>query len=348
MSLVSIFSYLKTATVGNWQDTANFFSKNALLTDMIVCEPFGHGWKAVNLDRTDDCTRNITYRYSKQNRALYPVYNLYTMASTQTFVENPILLQRNPRLWVVLWNLPETLDYQNLNPAASFRRLGHTLVLGPITGDNIMASFRQALAQTNRLTDNPATQFALLIRLADLQTALGQPEAAAATLAQARAVMPNEQEAQDQMARVEQRLGQPPLLLSPRHVGSVDLGGQILFKGYSLSPEPLGPGQSGRLTLFWQALAPISSNYAVFLHLRNEANQTVVQFDFSPSRPTSSWWRGDVLHDTLDFELPAQLPAGKYRLLMGLYEAKTLARLLVKEDRTGENAIELTQLVVPD
>ncbi|HXV99474.1 MAG TPA: glycosyltransferase family 39 protein, partial [Anaerolineae bacterium] len=38
MSLVSIFIYLKTATVGNWQDTADFFAKNALPTDMIVCE----------------------------------------------------------------------------------------------------------------------------------------------------------------------------------------------------------------------------------------------------------------------------------------------------------------------
>jgi hypothetical protein len=55
-----------------------------------------------------------------------------------------------------------------------------------------------------------------------------------------------------------------------------------------------------------------------------------------------------VLYDTLNFELPPQLPAGKYRLLMGLYELKTLARLPVTEDRTGENAIELTQLLVPD
>jgi hypothetical protein len=206
----------------------------------------------------------------------------------------------------------------------------------------------QALEQINSLADDPPTQFALLTRLADLQAALGQTAAAATTLAKVRAVMPNDQEAQNQVATVEQRLGQPPLILSPNHVGSVDLGGQILFKGYSLSPEPFGPGRPAQLTLFWQALAPISANYAVFLHLRDEANQTVAQFDFSPNRPTSSWWPGDVLYDTLNFELPPQLPAGKYRLLMGLYELKTLARLPVTEDRTGENAIELTQLLVPD
>jgi hypothetical protein len=251
-------------------------------------------------------------------------------------------------VWVVVWGLPEDVDYQNLNPAATFQRMGRTLVLGPIAADNFIASLDQALEQVNILVGPAETNFALLTRRADLQATLGQTEAARQTLARAQAVMPNDPRAEEQLAVIEQHLERPPLVVTPLHALPVDFGAQIHFGGYSISPEPPLPGQPARLTLFWQALASPDIDYSIFLHLRNDMNQTVAQLDVSPQRPTSDWWSGDVLHDTVNFQLPAGLLPGRYRLLVGLYNLKTLERLPVVNDRSGENAVELMQWVVPN
>jgi hypothetical protein len=348
MSVVSVSSYLKMATIGNWVDTADFLAANVLPSDLIVCEPFAHGWKEVDLDPTDECTRNITYRLKQQTDIIYPIYNLYSIATYNSLAENPILLQRNPRLWVIMWDLPENLNYQDVKPAASFHRLGHTIVLGPIAANNVITSFIQVLTQVNALTNYAPTRFALLTRLADLNAALGQTEAASETLARARDVIPSDQQAHNQVAVIEQHLNQPALSTVPDYPMTVDLGEQILFSGYSLSPEPLKAGQTSQLQLYWRVLAPIDKDYSIFLHLRNEANQTAAQLDIAPNRPTSSWWVGDILQDKAEFQLPAHLPAGNYRLLMGLYNLQTLERLDVKDDKTGENAIELARFVISD
>jgi hypothetical protein len=343
---VSLSNRIRTATEGNWQDVSNFLVKNALPIDMFICEPFVHGWQDIDLDPTEECARDITYRVSRQTEIIYPVYNLYNVARYNTFVENPVLLERNPRIWLIIWNLPESLAYHGIIPQASFHRFGHTIILGPVAGDNVLASLVQLLEQVSMLADDPSTQFALLVRLADLQAALGQTDAAVQTLAQVKQVMPDDDEARNQVAMVEQHLDRLPLLTGPDHNLSVDLGQQILLQGYSLAPEPPAPGQPMQLTLFWQALAPIDVDYSTFLHLRNEANQTVAQLDFFPGRPTSSWWAGDLVQSKRQFEVSTELPVGKYRLLLGLYDPSTLERLSVQNDATGENAIQLIELEI--
>jgi hypothetical protein len=287
----------------------------------------------------------IYYRVSRQMNIIYPIYNLFAVATSQTFIENPVLLERNPRIWVVVWGLPESLDNQ-VESQASFDRFGHTIVLGPIAGDNVLDSFGQSLEQISTLTDDPLTQFALLVRLADLQVAAGQTESAVQTLARVKKMMPADDEARHQVAAVEQRLDQPPFLDTPGHNLSVNLGEQIVLKGYSVTPDPPLPGQPMVLTLFWQALTSMEIDYSAFLHLRNEADQTVAQLDFFPGRPTSSWWAGDLVQSKRQFEVPAELPVGKYRLLLGLYDPSTLGRLSVSNDATGENAIELIELEI--
>ncbi|MBE7554731.1 MAG: glycosyltransferase family 39 protein [Anaerolineales bacterium] len=346
ISFISITAYLNGATYGNWQAVSNFLAGQADARDLIVCEPFQHGWEADDLPGTDTCTRNLTYRLEQQRQFIYPIYNLYTIASRRAFTENPILLDRNPRVWVVLWGVPESLGAEGDKSITAFEGLGRTLVLGPFTAENAATALSQALSKTQTMIQDPNTQFALLIRLADLQALSGQTSAAAASLAQAERVMPSRETAKEQLAQVRQHLAEPPLVLTPAHLLSAELGNQVLLQGYSLTPEQPFPGQPLQLTLFWHVLAPISTNYATFLHLRNEANQTVAQVDFTPSPPPSHWWVGDSLNDQRQLLLPSQLPAGQYRLLAGLYDPQTLARLPVKNDTTGENAVELTRIII--
>ncbi len=352
LSATALAAYYREATLGNWQQVAEFLAQNARPTDMFICEPFEHSWKEVDLPSTDRCTRNVNYRLGNYLETIYPIYNLYRVATYQTLAQNPILLERNPRLWVIVWNVPEGYAVQGVTPAAAFTRLGHTVILGPFAAENTIAALVQAVEQTATLVTVPgsetsrSTQFVLLTRLAGLYVGLGQPAAAAEALSRARAVMPADDRAEALLAEFEQRLNAPPLLASPAHPLQANLNGQIILRGYTLTPEPPLPGQALRLTLFWQALAAMKADYTVFLHLRNDANQTVAQIDFTPARSTSSWWVGDAPADAKELALPPDLPPGRYRLLAGLYNPHTLERLAVQNDLTGENAVELTQFVI--
>jgi hypothetical protein len=343
-SNITLSNYFETTATGNWYKVSSFLTKNALPDDMILCEPFGHGWKAVDLPATDECTYSLTYQIGKQTDIIYPIVNLPAVATYNTFLENPILLQRNPRIWVVVWNIPDSWDNRGVSSQAVFSQFRRTIILGPVQAENTIASLIQLLQQINTLSEDPSTKFALLTRLADLYAALGETDPAAKILTQAKQIMPNDDRARSQVSTIEQHLLLTPLTIKPGHELSTELGDQIRLTGYSLMPETVVRGQSFQLTLFWQALVRIHTDYAVFLHLRNEANQTVAQFDFSPDRPTSGWWAGDVLHDTLELQLPPELSPGRYRLLVGIYRTDSLQRLAVQNDDTGENAIEVTVL----
>ncbi|MFN8456213.1 MAG: glycosyltransferase family 39 protein [Anaerolineae bacterium] len=354
LSSTALADYYRKRCMSSWQQVAKISDPKRPPTDMFICEPFEHGWKEeVDLPSTDRCTRNVNYRLGNylENDPI-PFANLYKVATYQTFAENPILLERNPRLWVIVWNMPKGYEVHGVTPAATFTRLGHTAILGPFTAENSMAAMAQAVEQTTRLVMVPgsetsqSTQFVLLTRLAGLYLGLGQPAAAAEALSRAKVVMPTDKRATALIAEFEQRLDAPPLIVSPAHPLAANLNGQIRLRGYTLTPQPPLPGQPLRLTLFWQALAAIDTDYTVFLHLRNEADQTVAQIDFTPARSTSSWWVGDTPADSKELILPPDLPPGQYRLLAGLYNPQTLERLAVQNDASGENAIELTQFVI--
>jgi hypothetical protein len=98
-------------------------------------------------------------------------------------------------------------------------------------------------------------------------------------------------------------------------------GAQVRLLGYDLSAWD--PGQPWRVTLAWQALAGMSQDYVVFLHLREtESALLVAQVDEMPregSYPTSLWMRGEVVSDVHTLVLPPGLPPGSYTLSVGLY-----------------------------
>jgi hypothetical protein len=55
---------------------------------------------------------------------------------------------------------------------------------------------------------------------------------------------------------------------------------------------------------------------------------------------------GEMVVDSILVPLPAKLPAGTYRLLVGLYRWDTLERLPVMNDTSGENAVELERMTL--
>lgn len=110
---------------------------------------------------------------------------------------------------------------------------------------------------------------------------------------------------------------------------AVNFNGQILLTGYHLS-QPLRPASVLNLTLFWEAIAPISIDYTVFVQLVDANHDILVQRDTQPQGgfyATSSWQPGEQIHDVHAFPLPAAMPSGTYDILVGLYEVSTGQRL---------------------
>ncbi|MBN1642403.1 MAG: glycosyltransferase family 39 protein [Anaerolineae bacterium] len=115
----------------------------------------------------------------------------------------------------------------------------------------------------------------------------------------------------------------------------------IRLLGYDLEPEALRPGETVRLTLYWQALAPVERRYKVFTHVLGEAFNAQAggfvwgQQDNEPvhdTRPTSTWRIGEVIEDPYALSLAPHAPPGAYAIELGMYDPATGERLLVLDD----------------
>jgi hypothetical protein len=87
--------------------------------------------------------------------------------------------------------------------------------------------------------------------------------------------------------------------------------------------EQLAGARTVRLTLTWQALAPVQGDYTIFTHLLDGQGALQGQKDAKPlggARPTNTWMRGEVLVDVFEIALSPQAAAGVYVLEMGLYQ----------------------------
>jgi hypothetical protein len=80
------------------------------------------------------------------------------------------------------------------------------------------------------------------------------------------------------------------------------------------------PGDILQLSLHWRADQPPEGNYTVFVQLLDANGQVVAQKDRWPGDglfPTAAMQPGQVITDNL--AIPLELPAGRYRLIVGLY-----------------------------
>ncbi len=140
-----------------------------------------------------------------------------------------------------------------------------------------------------------------------------------------------------------------PIALQPAQPLTADFNGQVRLLGYTAEPAQGKAGQPLRLTLYWQAAAPLPHNYTVFVHLRQPGGGNVAQADHLPLGsifPTSLWPVGETIRETSDLPLPPDLAPGEYELWAGLYLLETGERLPVTHDASGENAVMLGRLQV--
>lgn len=97
----------------------------------------------------------------------------------------------------------------------------------------------------------------------------------------------------------------------------------IVLHGYALSHPPAHATPPLRLTLTWQATAPLARELKVSARLLDAAGQPVAQADAVPvhfAYPTTAWRPGEFIADVYDLALPDGLPPGKYTPLLILYD----------------------------
>ncbi len=101
------------------------------------------------------------------------------------------------------------------------------------------------------------------------------------------------------------------------------------------------------ITVIWRARAETTTSYTVFFQLLNSAGQVVGQRDQPPragDAPTTSWVAGEVVVDSVTITLPPGTPAGDYRVITGMYDPRTGARLPVS---SGGDFVDLGTLTLP-
>ena len=124
------------------------------------------------------------------------------------------------------------------------------------------------------------------------------------------------------------------------HPVSVVFGDTIELAGYDIYHDD----SSLHLTLHWQALGQIDSNYKYFVHLWDN-DKLVAQIDTMPDSyqyPTSWWAPNEAYSDTVEIDI-SHLKSGQYNLSAGIYDLATNNRLNISE---GMNSDTLNNTII--
>jgi hypothetical protein len=116
--------------------------------------------------------------------------------------------------------------------------------------------------------------------------------------------------------------------LNPIQPETALFGQQIRLIGVDPIDQPVRPGSSLPLTLYWETVAAPDQDLNLFIHLVDPVTgQQIAVFDGPPSFPTRYWQPGTKIIDSRTVDLPSDLPPGSYTLSVGWYSLENYSRL---------------------
>ncbi len=116
------------------------------------------------------------------------------------------------------------------------------------------------------------------------------------------------------------------------HPDSAQLGDSVKLLGYDLDKTRAHPGETVRLTCYWQALKTPGAGFTVFAHLLDANGVLRGQKDAPPRNgelATDRWLPGEVIADAHEIAIAPDAPAGKYQFEVGMYLLETGERMAV-------------------
>ena len=124
-------------------------------------------------------------------------------------------------------------------------------------------------------------------------------------------------------------------------------GDSIRLLGYQVEDQSFQPGQTAFLTLYWQGIDPIDTDYTLFIHLLDDNDLILAQRDVyhGPGLfPTSQWIAGDIFADRYALSLPnTTFAPAQASFAVGLYDANNSSRLLTA---TGQDNVRFGQIEI--
>jgi 4-amino-4-deoxy-L-arabinose transferase-like glycosyltransferase len=150
-----------------------------------------------------------------------------------------------------------------------------------------------------------------------------------------------------QVTRPESQLPVEALTVDNRLLADFD--NRLRLLGFSVDTgAAFRPGEAVKVELFWQALGDPGQDFFPQLQLLDAQGSSVALLTEKPVAGTypTAWWRsGDLVRDPHALPIPATVPAGSYRLTLGLIRA---ADGLLVETQDGSTAIDLGHIEILD
>lgn len=152
----------------------------------------------------------------------------------------------------------------------------------------------------------------------------------------------------------EVQVGEVEVQLPERHFAvpimsqeiGATFGDDLRLLGYDLRTDM----DALHITLHWQALRKMDTNYTMFVHLFDATSGEIVsQVDVMPYGFTyfTAWWKAEeVVSDGIVIPLEG-VPSGTYGLAVGVYDADTGERLKIAGQPAGL-VVEEDRLILPD
>ena len=124
------------------------------------------------------------------------------------------------------------------------------------------------------------------------------------------------------------------------HLQYANFGGGIVLTGFDVRAPIARPGDTIEVTLYWEALRPVTATYQSFVHLIYPEGHIWSQSDhLNPGGfPTNLWPPGRYVGDKHRLTIPEGTPPGTYLLSVGLYSLESGWRLPVREASCGQRA----------
>ena len=117
-------------------------------------------------------------------------------------------------------------------------------------------------------------------------------------------------------------LNSPPGEALPAQVSrKYTLDGSLQLLGYDLNGEVFKPGDTLVFNAYWYALEKTAIDFSSFLHLSSGGPPQAQADKIHPG----GWWGPEgYIFDDYELQLPADLPAGDYQLIIGLYTCQLM------------------------
>ncbi len=124
---------------------------------------------------------------------------------------------------------------------------------------------------------------------------------------------------------------------APQYASDVVLGAVMRVRGYSVLQGEPRAGEQVVLGIQYEPLKPLTRNYTTSVQLFNTNDAKIAQGnDHIPGDveyPSSKWRVSQVIQDQFEIELPPNLEAGNYKIMLRVYEPSS-----------GDELGELTQV----